>query len=484
MGLSPTGDRPAGDRRAKMRMYKKVPTRFNKIECPFELCDSFAGKHGQVHYSTTGAPTAFPIVCLHGFNASRTMFTPHLNAIAMHGYFRAITMDFYGHGLSNAPRTLACTCLPVPGRDCVRYDLDLFVDQVLELFDHLGITSADLFGFSMGGLVAVAFAERYPQKVRKLALMSPAGFLPPGGMPPVYKLLQCAGCCVIPGLSCLIANNSWYFTRERRVKRHQDDVSRWPEAVHQKVVWLFFVKKGVPSAVMDTAKRMPWSGVSDLYTSVGQHPRPVLLLWGELDEVNPLASREKVVSHFPNSCLSIIQDAGHVALCEQVNRTMQQLIPFLHMPNDLDFSLHRKGDDSECLPFDVIYERCFSRSIRTLYPLPPTPPTPIRAPKPKPHIPGQPMSPGSSVGSPVMRPKEPDSSVEIVDTSEDTAAVPSEDRPVPPISPICRPSSPESCPEDDIPMEFPSPARLHALPDMRFLTVEGKRYQSVSTTEV
>ncbi|NBI30227.1 alpha/beta fold hydrolase [Chengkuizengella marina] len=49
-----------------------------------------------------------------------------------------------------------------------------FVNDVLRLIDHLGIEKATLVGHSMGGQIATDFTLTYPDKVKKLVLISPS----------------------------------------------------------------------------------------------------------------------------------------------------------------------------------------------------------------------------------------------------------------------------------------------------------------------
>jgi pimeloyl-ACP methyl ester carboxylesterase len=53
-------------------------------------------------------------------------------------------------------------------------------DDVVTLLDHLGIAEADLFGFSLGGLVAYAIALGAPTRVGKLIVASADAHRPPG----------------------------------------------------------------------------------------------------------------------------------------------------------------------------------------------------------------------------------------------------------------------------------------------------------------
>jgi pimeloyl-ACP methyl ester carboxylesterase len=58
--------------------------------------------------------------------------------------------------------------------------IEALAGDVVALLDHLGIAEADLFGFSLGGLVASAVALGAPQRVGKLVVASADAHRPPG----------------------------------------------------------------------------------------------------------------------------------------------------------------------------------------------------------------------------------------------------------------------------------------------------------------
>ena len=49
-----------------------------------------------------------------------------------------------------------------------------------DVMDHLGLTQPYVAGLSLGGWIAAEFATRYPQRIRKLALLNAAGLRVPG----------------------------------------------------------------------------------------------------------------------------------------------------------------------------------------------------------------------------------------------------------------------------------------------------------------
>src|SRR5918992_3948588 len=66
------------------------------------------------------------------------------------------------------------------GRFDEGHGFDCYVDQVREALDTAGIREATICGVSYGGLIAAAFAARYPERAESLVLVSA---LPPTWTP-------------------------------------------------------------------------------------------------------------------------------------------------------------------------------------------------------------------------------------------------------------------------------------------------------------
>jgi pimeloyl-ACP methyl ester carboxylesterase len=112
--------------------------------------------------------TGRPLVLLHGaFSAIGTSFGRVLPTLAQTR--QVIAVEFQGHGhTADIDRPLTFEGL---------------VDDTVALVHHLGIDRADIFGYSMGGGIALALTIRHPELVRKLiyaggACYSPEGFYP------------------------------------------------------------------------------------------------------------------------------------------------------------------------------------------------------------------------------------------------------------------------------------------------------------------
>ncbi len=96
------------------------------------------------------------MVLIHGVGLNKEMWGGQVVGLATN--YRVITYDMLGHGAS--PRPAADT--PLLG----------YADQLLELLDHLQLPQATVIGFSMGGLVARAFALHYPERLKGLVVLN------------------------------------------------------------------------------------------------------------------------------------------------------------------------------------------------------------------------------------------------------------------------------------------------------------------------
>lgn len=105
-------------------------------------------------YLATGQ--GHPVVLIHGVGLNKEMWGGQIVGLAPQ--FQVIAYDMLGHGAS--PR-------PEPGSG-----LQGYAEQLRELLAHLGLERATVIGFSMGGLVARAFALHHPQQVEGLVILN------------------------------------------------------------------------------------------------------------------------------------------------------------------------------------------------------------------------------------------------------------------------------------------------------------------------
>jgi pimeloyl-ACP methyl ester carboxylesterase len=345
----------------------KIPKQFHHLHdiIPFPIHEvAVANKGDLVHYSlhNWNKTISDPTILLHGLNGSRLLFTEFIEVAEQHyTSLPLIAPDLFGHGLSSCPSS-------------GKYNIDLFVDQIVFLLNHLGIDSAskiNVVGFSLGGAIAVGFARRFPERIGKLVLISPAGFVP------FQKKKKSSSCCnpegsphsslrtdmdeeVPTGISSHVRLIKYIpsfmlnpllksmfksaFTRPQPAlpPTVPDHIRAEHKSQTDRLVWQSFIKKGTIEATLSIVKNFPLFNMEKEYAAVHAgvvgRERPVLLIWGERDGINPIKTAgEKVKGFFDNSFLLRVEDSGHVVLNEQPNLVISSIVSFLHSPSDFKF---------------------------------------------------------------------------------------------------------------------------------------------------
>ncbi len=96
------------------------------------------------------------LVLLHGFLENLTMWEPFLSVLSEN--HTVITIDLPGHGKS----------------DCIGYihTMEMMAEIVEAVLRKENIKEAKIMGHSLGGYVAMAFAERYPEICNGIVLLN------------------------------------------------------------------------------------------------------------------------------------------------------------------------------------------------------------------------------------------------------------------------------------------------------------------------
>src|SRR5690606_17640534 len=107
-----------------------------------------------IFYTDSGEENS--IVLLHGFLENSTMWHHFIPKLSKKN--RVICIDLLGHGKTG----------------CLGYihTMELMAEGVEAVLNHLKIDKSILIGHSMGGYVALAFAEKNPNAVKGLCLMN------------------------------------------------------------------------------------------------------------------------------------------------------------------------------------------------------------------------------------------------------------------------------------------------------------------------
>lgn len=107
-----------------------------------------------IHYLARGQGEA--VLLIHGLGGSGADWA--FQAAALEMRYRIVVPDLPGSGHSKPPPE--------------GYSIEKFAADLWRLLDHLGISQANIVGFSLGGAVALEMAAIRPQCVPKLALIN------------------------------------------------------------------------------------------------------------------------------------------------------------------------------------------------------------------------------------------------------------------------------------------------------------------------
>ena len=106
-----------------------------------------------IAYRDTGSGT--PVLFIHGHPFNQSMWDTQVAALSWK--YRVITFDLRGYGASEVPSAEATT-------------LETMAADINALLDHLNIPTAVVAGLSMGGQIAMAFADQFPKRLSGLIL--------------------------------------------------------------------------------------------------------------------------------------------------------------------------------------------------------------------------------------------------------------------------------------------------------------------------
>jgi len=286
------------------------------------------------------------IVCVHGLNGAISSFDGIRPLLAPE--FRTLSFDLYGFGLSASPAG--------------RLDLEVYVDQVASLLHALRVPPTEkvfLLGFSMGGVIAVEFAIRFPERVAKLLLVAPGGLLQRSKTPcrpllfgclrtrlgglllaTATGLACCCGCCAKRAL-----------TGDKLADRFELDVrepEKYKQAARQngeRFLWNF--RRSVNS-YLRVLRRMPlWcEDFQESYAKLAEGSTPTLFIWGDSDCTVPFSEAEhEVRSLFAPRGVSccMLHESGHGLLLEDataVSSIATQWFQDSRDPNWIAFLAH------------------------------------------------------------------------------------------------------------------------------------------------
>ncbi|MFD5635087.1 alpha/beta fold hydrolase [Streptomyces sp. NPDC127077] len=259
-----------------------------------------------------------PLVCLPGGPMQDHAYLGDLGGLSAHR--RLIMTDPRGTGASAIPA------------DPASYRCDRLVDDVEALREHLGLDRMDLLAHSAGTNLAVLYAQRHPERVGRLALITPSVFalgieITPEvrratallredepWFPEAFAALE----AIVAGQGDAAAFRAiapfWYGRWDEAARAHRDaeDAHKNHEAAAR-----FSDGAFAPDATRAALARLA---------------SPVLVLAGEADLNSPAPAMAEVAALFPHGELVVQAGAGHFPWLDDPERFTATAEAFLAGP--------------------------------------------------------------------------------------------------------------------------------------------------------
>jgi 3-oxoadipate enol-lactonase len=257
-----------------------------------------------IYYEEVGAPSALPVILIHGFPFSHDMWSPQLATLRK--TFRVIAYDLRGHGKSDVGDG--------------QYTLEFFVDDLMGLLDNLKIRKAVLCGLSMGGYIALRAVQRNPERILALILADSQARADTNEA----KLKRGASIKAV---------------KTDGVKAYAEGFVKAafaPQSFTAKVGVVDSIRKiivsnsvlGICGALLALASR------TDTTEALSSIKVPTLILVGEHDALTPVLASREMHEKIPNSELHIIPDAAHMSNLENPEVFNDHLLAFLQKLSD------------------------------------------------------------------------------------------------------------------------------------------------------
>lgn len=246
-----------------------------------------------IQYMTTGQGQD-SLLLLHGFCEDHRIWEVIGPDLAE--YFQVIAPDLPGFGQS----------------EVLAPSLDSWAEKLAEILDEESIPTCHVIGHSMGGYTALAFAEKYPERVKSLTLFHSSALADQDEKRAnrfrVAELVRNGG--------------SSGFIRQLIPTLYNPDSD--PSLVEGS---LQIGQEQSPEGIAQAAEAM--AARPDRTSVLSGAHFPVLILSGAKDTLLPLEQQAGLAALPPVSRFEVLHHSGHMGMVEEPDRAVEILLDFL-----------------------------------------------------------------------------------------------------------------------------------------------------------
>jgi pimeloyl-ACP methyl ester carboxylesterase len=256
-----------------------------------------------------------PLILLHGYGASTYSWryvAPYFSRA-----YRVIAIDLKGFGLSDKPMD----------NDYSLLEQSRIISEFIRVHR---LENVILAGHSLGGAVSLLTYLMQPghdaPHISQLILFDTASYKQ--DLPDFIAILRVP---VINELSlCLTSSN---FKSRMILRKAFFDHSKITEEMVT-TYGAYLSLPGASHALINAAKQIVPSNLEEISGRYKSIHIPVLLIWGEKDEIVPLEVGRKLAGNIPNAKLVVVPNCGHVPQEECPSQTIDAMESFLSIKQE------------------------------------------------------------------------------------------------------------------------------------------------------
>jgi pimeloyl-ACP methyl ester carboxylesterase len=273
------------------RIFNEVQMYLIGARSHYAIVDGF-----RIHYYTLGPENGRPVVLVHGLGGRAEDWEKLAPYLRKAGY-RVYLLDLPGFGQSDKPTNFS-------------YSVTDQAKIVVGFFDAMGLKQVALGGWSMGGWIVQLVAAKNPDGVSRLMLFDSAGLY----VKPEWdiKLFTPISPAEVEKLDKLLMPNPPHLP---------DFVSRDILRVSHEHAWIIHRSLDAMLQGRETTDAL-----------LPRLKMRVLIVWGEQDQITPLAEGEKIHKLIPHSQMDVVAGCGHLAPNECATAIGPEVVRFLSQP--------------------------------------------------------------------------------------------------------------------------------------------------------